>query len=29
MYKQRVLEALQAIKKGEMIIVMDDEDREN
>ena len=29
MYKQRVLEALQAIKQGEMIIIMDDEDREN
>ena len=29
MYKQRVLEALQAIKRGEMIIIMDDEDREN
>ncbi len=29
MYAQRVKEALQAIKVGEMIIVMDDEDREN
>ncbi|RDU67547.1 bifunctional 3,4-dihydroxy-2-butanone 4-phosphate synthase/GTP cyclohydrolase II [Helicobacter didelphidarum] len=29
MYKQRVKKAIEAIKKGEMIIIMDDEDREN
>ncbi|MCH5312989.1 MAG: bifunctional 3,4-dihydroxy-2-butanone 4-phosphate synthase/GTP cyclohydrolase II [Helicobacter sp.] len=29
MYQQRVKEAIEAIKKGEMIIIMDDEDREN
>lgn len=29
MYTQRVSEAIQAIKMGEMIIIMDDEDREN
>lgn len=29
MYEQRVKEAIDSIKKGEMIIIMDDEDREN
>ncbi|RDU60456.1 bifunctional 3,4-dihydroxy-2-butanone 4-phosphate synthase/GTP cyclohydrolase II [Helicobacter marmotae] len=29
MYKERVKDAIEAIKKGEMIIIMDDEDREN
>ena len=29
MYHQRVKEAIESIKKGEMIIIMDDEDREN
>ncbi|MWV62086.1 3,4-dihydroxy-2-butanone-4-phosphate synthase [Helicobacter saguini] len=29
MYKKRVEDAIEAIKKGEMIIIMDDEDREN
>ena len=29
MYQQRVKEAIDSIKKGEMIIIMDDEDREN
>lgn len=29
MYKQRVKQAIEAIKNGEMIIIMDDEDREN
>ncbi|ANV98036.1 bifunctional 3,4-dihydroxy-2-butanone 4-phosphate synthase/GTP cyclohydrolase II [Helicobacter enhydrae] len=29
MYKQRVKEAIEAFKNGEMIIIMDDEDREN
>ncbi|RDU72906.1 bifunctional 3,4-dihydroxy-2-butanone 4-phosphate synthase/GTP cyclohydrolase II [Helicobacter aurati] len=29
MYQQRVKEAINSIKKGEMIIIMDDEDREN
>lgn len=29
MYQQRMKDAIEAIKKGEMIIVMDDEDREN
>lgn len=29
MYQKRVKEAIEAIKKGEMIIIMDDEDREN
>ncbi|MCX2717308.1 bifunctional 3,4-dihydroxy-2-butanone 4-phosphate synthase/GTP cyclohydrolase II [Helicobacter sp. MIT 21-1697] len=29
MYQQRIKEAIEAIKQGEMIIIMDDEDREN
>ncbi len=29
MYQTRMKEAIEAIKKGEMIIIMDDEDREN
>ncbi len=29
MYKQRIKDAIESIKKGEMIIIMDDEDREN
>ena len=29
MYIQRVNEAIQAIRQGEIIIIMDDEDREN
>lgn len=29
MYEQRVLDAIKAIRNGEMIIIMDDEDREN
>lgn len=29
MYQQRMKEAIEAIKQGEMIIIMDDEDREN
>lgn len=29
MYRQRVEEAIEAIKQGQMIIIMDDEDREN
>lgn len=29
MSEQRVIEAIEAIKKGEMVIMMDDEDREN
>ena len=29
MYEERVKRAIEAIKKGEMIIIMDDEDREN
>ncbi len=29
MYQQRMKEAIKAIKQGEMIIIMDDEDREN
>lgn len=29
MYQQRMKDAIEAIKKGEMIIIMDDEDREN
>lgn len=29
MYQQRIQEAIEAIKQGQMIIIMDDEDREN
>ena len=29
MYQTRMKDAIEAIKKGEMIIIMDDEDREN